>query len=77
MLTKDKDALLNVSDTYYGNATLHPLPHPESPNGTQWGSVCPPARAPDLYPLYTPCSPGFRHCIRSESIRYWILEIMR
>ena len=37
LLAQPKDALLNVSDAYYGNATGHSLPHKEGLNQTQVG----------------------------------------
>ena len=45
MLSKDKNTLLNVSDTYYGNCSL---PHKESIVTTQWAPAMDGVVIPDI-----------------------------
>ena len=53
MLSKDKDTLLNVSDSYYGNCSL---PHKESIVTTQWAPAMDGVFLPQMPVSSTPSS---------------------
>ena len=53
LLAKEKDTLLNVSDSYYGNCSL---PHKESIVTTQWAPAMDGVILPQMPVSSTPCS---------------------